>query len=368
MAGGFSNIFGYLNDSWTWDGTDWKLVASNTVEVDMRMKPDGTWNFTTINIPSSITVTFKNPGPTPVKWLATGNVNIAGTLNLNGKSTSTVQPGGEALGGPGGYAGGLGAVRFNVSGNYAGTPGAGPGGGLPGVTASQTGQPGTNTGNIYNQPLVGGSGGGGGASNADTDGGGGGGGGGAILIASSGDISIAGSITASGGSGNNYGAGIGGNGAGGTIRIVGDRVTGNGTISTGATGRVRLEAYYRNFIGGITGQAAQSAPVAPPAQVANGALNVTSVAGNNVAQPPTGNTNTPDVVFTAPGAVTITVTANGIPDGTPVKLRITLTGATINLPATGAPAVVLANGTAQFSATVPAGVGTIQATAEYTVP
>jgi hypothetical protein len=134
------------------------------------------------------------------------------------------------------------------------------------------------------------------------------------------------------------------------------------------TGRVRLEAYYRNFIGGITGQSAQSAPVAPPAQVANGILNVTSVAGNNVAQPPTGNINTPDVVFNAPGAVTITVTGSGIPDGTSVKLRITMTGATINLPANGNPAVVLTGGTAQFTANVPAGVGTIQATAEYTVP
>ena len=186
MAGGYINNVGSLNDSWTWNGTDWKLVASNTVEVDMRTKPDGTWNFTTINIPSSITVTFKNPGPTPVKWLATGNVNIAGTLNLNGANGSyPVQPGGEALGGPSGYPGGLGAVRFNVSGNYAGSPGAGPGGGLPGIAQSENGQPGTNTSNIYGQPLVGGSGGGGGASNSGSDGGSGGGGGGAILIASS---------------------------------------------------------------------------------------------------------------------------------------------------------------------------------------
>ena len=73
------------------------------------------------------------------------------------------------------------------------------------------------------------------------------------------------------------------------------------------------------------------------------------------------------MVFTQPGQITVTVTATGIPNGTPVRLRITTSGGVIALPATGAPVVTLSGGTATFTATVPAGTGTIQGFADYTV-
>lgn len=370
LYGGYNNSLGYLNDTWLWDGTKWQATGG-TVQIDMNDKPNGVWNYTMINIPTGATVTFKNANSTPVRWLATGKVSIGGTVNLDGANgNGTPLPGNEAKGGPGGFPGGLGGIKASQSGRFSSSPGGGPGGGAGATDVPNSpGSDGVNTGNIYAQPLIGGSGGSGGGSNNGNDGGNGGGGGGALLISSSDEINVTGSLFARGGSGGNNGAANGGAGAGGTIRLVAGRVIGNGRIDAGTTGRARIEAYDRNFIGGIFGQSAQSAPVAAPAAVANGIINVTSVAGSNVLQPPTGNTGSPDVTFTAPGAVTVTVTATGLPDGTPVNLRITTQGAAaINLPATGDPTVVLQGGVATFTATVPAGVGTIQATAVYTVP
>src|SRR5262249_26894084 len=146
--------------------------------IDMSAKPDGIWHYTTIDIPAGVTVSFKpNPANTPVVWLATGPVRIAGTINLDALSASgNVDPGNEAPGGPGGGAGGLGGRQFDVSGSFAGTPGEGPGGGLPGTSQSQAGggggygTPGAGAlggpayGNRLVRPLLGGSGGGGSAS------------------------------------------------------------------------------------------------------------------------------------------------------------------------------------------------------------
>ena len=108
--------------------------------IDLSAKPDGIWNYTTIDIPAGTKVSFKsNPNNTPVIWLATGSVRIAGEINLDGAFSSSVDPSTEAPGGPGGGAGGLGGRRFDVSASFAGTPGEGPGGGLPGTTQSQAG-------------------------------------------------------------------------------------------------------------------------------------------------------------------------------------------------------------------------------------
>jgi hypothetical protein len=91
------------------------------------------------------------------------------------------------------------------------------------------------------------------------------------------------------------------------------------------------------------------------------------VKGVNVVQPPTGSFQSPDVVFSEPGPVTITVTAANIPDGTPVTARIVTASNTINLPAAADPPVTLAAGTANFTTTVPAGHGTIQAFATFNI-
>ena len=192
----------------------------------------GTFNFTTITIASGTTVKFaRNAKNTPVTLLASGDVTIAGTIDLNGSAgaayqttTATYSTGGK--GGPGGYDGGSGETRAAFT-TGAGN-GVGPGGGkgaaasqYPAGYACQGGgagylvaggngytytQCGTNYdgaggaayGNGANLPLLGGSGGGGGAIAGMT---GGGAGGGAILIATSGTLTLTGTIRANGGAG-----------------------------------------------------------------------------------------------------------------------------------------------------------------------
>jgi len=92
---------------------------------------------------------------------------------------------------------------------------------------------------------------------------------------------------------------------------------------------------------------------------------VTNVAGANVAQPPNGSFDSPDVIFTEAGPITITVTTTNVPDGTPVTARVTTSSSTIDLPEAGT--VTITGGTADFSTTVPAGFGTIQAFVTYDV-
>lgn len=365
-------------DTWEYKNNDWTYRSGRYYEFDMSSRANGIWNFTTISIPNNAEVTFKkNASNTPVVWLASGQVRIDGVLFLDGE-TSGGNAGADnyAQGGPGGFAGGLGGIRFDVSGSYAGTPGQGPGGGLPGVNASQAGGNGTFR-NVYGNtlllPLVGGSGGGGGASSASANGGHGSGGGGAILIASSRDIEINGLITAESGGLTHGGATWGGYGSGGAIKLMADRVVGSGYARTrnGAnatddrSGRIRIEAFFRPFAARTSPPPSATAPIEAPNFGDMPTLSVLSVAGANVAQPPTGNLQTPDVVFTAAGQVTITVVGTNVPVGTPVTLRITTSGEIINLPGEGTPVLMGANNQAVFQATVPAGIGTIQAFTEF---
>jgi len=78
--------------------------ATNTV---VTLPADGILNYTTVTIPVGVTVTFQpNAANTPVIMLATGNVLIAGVVNLDGVAGTgygvNVPPGGA--GGPGGFA------------------------------------------------------------------------------------------------------------------------------------------------------------------------------------------------------------------------------------------------------------------------
>lgn len=375
---GTSNQTNY--DTWAYKDSAWSFQSGRLYYFDMTEKADGIWNFTTIDVPSSAEVRFtKNAANTPVVWLATGNVTIDGRLRLDGEN-SKANDGADnyALGGPGGAAGGLGAIRFDVSGNYAGTPGQGAGGGAPGVTESQYGVDGMfrNTyGNTLLLPLTGGSGGGGGASNSSRNGGHGAGGGGAILIASDLDIDVNGIINADGG---NYlwsGTSYGGRGSGGAIKLMADRVTGSGSLwarggrsrTDDTAGRIRIEAFFRPLAANASPPSSATAPIATPDFGDLPSLVVLSVAGENVATPPTGNLQTPDVVFTAAGTVSIVVDSENIPEGTPVTLRITTSGEIITLPAPEAEDITIgADGTATFEADVPAGLGTVQAFSEFT--
>jgi len=353
-----------------WDGTMWKFFEGYFYRIDMRSRPTGLWNYTTIDITSNMNVEFKkNTANTPVQWLASGNVTINGSVSLDGGDAWTKQETGfEAEGGPGGFEGGLGGIRFDESGSYAGTPGQGPGGGLPGVTRNQYGDDATfngTYGSVFLQPLIGGSGGGGSASDNVYNAQNGGGGGGAILISSSRDITVDGSIYAREGSGS---VSRGGDGSGGAIRLVADRVLGSGTVDAD-NGRIRMEGYIRTLASQAQASGESFTAPTPTLMIGGGtpALTITNVAGTGVAQPPTGNLSNPDVVFSETGDVTITVTAQNVPNGTPIKLRITSNEAVINLPENGDPNVTLSGGTAIFTKTIPAGHGTIQAFAEFTI-
>ena len=345
LFGGYDTIRnGRSAATWLWGGADWSLSSDDRPVFDMTEKADGIWNFTTITVPSDVTVTFiKNANNTPVRWLASGNVTINGTLELNGERgrSGVPSPGNEALGGPGGFAGGLGGFDSNSTGGiFEGSAGQGPGGGTAGETQSQRGNHATYAGtygNDFIQPLLGGSGGGGGASSPGRDGGNGGGGGGAILVSSSKDITINGIIRANGGAdwGN---ASSGGYGSGGAIRLIGDRILGDGELqATGnnGDGRIRLEAFFPSFSGTVNPRPARSGPVATQAFDNLSSLRVTSVAGENVLQPPSGSSVNPDVIFSAAGEVTVVVSSTGIPVGTPIRLRITSGSTLINLPVEG---------------------------------
>lgn len=378
---------GYVNDNASqtavYDSSSpgWSVLENNTITIDLSQKADGVFNYQEIFVGTAVTVNFTpNSGNTPVTWLATDLVTIDGTVSVNGQNAgNNNNPGFEAQGGPGGYAGGLGGIRFDISSTFAGQPGSGPGGGLPGTGSGAAGEHGRHRGvygNAFLQPLQGGSGGGGGASDEDTNGGNGGGGGGAILVSSSRDIVVDGSVHANGGSRMTVGggAGHGGHGSGGGIRLVADRVLGNGNLlarnggNTGDEpfgGRIRVEGYFRPLAPNSSPTASASAPTQDLNLGGTPQLLITSVAGNNVQQPPTGSLSNPDVVFTSSGDITITVTAQNIPDGTPVTLRITASGEVIQLPGAGNTAT-LSGGTVDFVATVPAGLGNIQAFAEFT--
>ncbi len=204
------------------------------------------------------------------------------------------------------------------------------------------------------------------------------GGGGALLIAESRDITISRVIFANGGGGSDRL----GTGAGGAIRLVANRITlerGGVLLAVGderdsgktSYGRISLEAYQRLLSGTVDPMDAQhtflSAPI-PNIAGGEGRLIIESVAGLNVQQPPRGELSNPDVTFTAAGDVTVSVRATHVPDGTPVKLRLTMLGEAINKPAAGEPDVKLVAGKANFRLTVPKGSGTLQATTEFDAP
>ena len=266
--------------------------ASNTT---LALPPSGVFNFTTINIPAGVTVTFtKNAANTPAILLATGAVTINGTVDVSGSAGGSF--GRPGLGGPGGFDGGSGADGITTGvggiglgpggggGAGAGQNGGGGGGYLTAGTAGfgGTGVGGPAYGTLNLRPIVGGSGGGGGGGSVNSFyGGGGGGGGGAIVVASSTSIALGTStgtvaIRANGGTGGSGGLSFteGGGGSGGAIRLIAPTISGVGQLraqggTLGANGRLRLEATTLSFAGSTTPIASQAFP---PARVpGNGA-------------------------------------------------------------------------------------------------
>jgi len=243
------------------DGSDGALVIGTNTVIDLSQATNGVWTspsqkpgfgtydsnqwavvfkYSSVNIAAGATITFSNHiTHAPVVWLVSGNVNISGTINLDGQAGPSdtfnlAEPG------PGGFRGGGGSSLYGFGAGF------GPGGGLGYRGSGYYG--GTQTyGNTQLIPLIGGSGSSGGSGNYGVFGGGAGGG--AILIAASGNITNNGYCHADGGYGWNS-SGVAGSGSGGAIRLVANQIVGNGTCEAigstssgyGDAGRIRLEA------------------------------------------------------------------------------------------------------------------------------
>lgn len=339
-----------------------------TTSQTIPLPPSGIFHFTTVNIPSGITIKFaRNANNTPVIILASGNINIAGTIDLSGSPGSASIFGGPpdsgvGVGGPGGFDGGRGG--FSVEFFRSATSGDGPGGGAGGAGSTvqhQTfgaggsfqssglipvaGKAGIQYGTRSLVPLIGGSGGGGSAGGSGGNGAGGGGGGGALLLASSGTITFGHHTTnmLKSQGGNSAGGGAGG-GAGGAFRIVANTITGrlsinvlggSGTFSAGGNGFFRVEAC--SFIGfeptsllpATTASGEPMLSLSPPSPVflPNApALSITSVAGLAAPATPNGSFHaTPDLIIplAQTNPVTVALQASNVPPGTKATVIVT---------------------------------------------
>jgi hypothetical protein len=345
------------------DGSDGAFSPAANITVDLSQAVNAVWNasnaanagkgvydgtkwavvfkYTNVTIPAGVTVTFKNhPTHAPVVWLVSGNVNIAGAVNLDGKPPAN--NGTPTEPGPGGFRGGVGGGQavpwsggFGPGGgtrNAAGNPGAGS------YTTAGVGSQGWTYGGAGILPLVGGSGGAGDDQLRD-----GGGGGGAILIACANTITVGGSIVARGGS-----AAKGG-GAGGGIRLVADKLAGAGALAatggtadgwSGSVGRIRLEANQSTMTGTAAPQSTVGIPIVgnpdifPPSNAPR--LAVTQIGGVNAPADPKATLASPgqDVAIATTATTTIRIQANNVPVNWLVYVRI--------IPKTGADSYVQA--------------------------
>lgn len=373
-----------------------------TADVTLQVPDSGVFNFTTVSIPSSVTVTFiRNANNTPVTILASGDVTIGGAIDVSGGngSTNITTTGPYSLdgtdrttggpGGPGGFDGGGGG---GITAPFNGVGGDGPGGGGGGqgnssnnprgsggsagyviagadgldLSGAGQGKGGSIYGDITLAHLIGGSGGGGGGSVATFASGSGGGGGGAILIASSGTMNLSGSFNCHGGNGGSSGSGSGdggGGGSGGAIRLIATTLSGNAAFNvlggvgyyygynpsgSGGYGVVRLEAYnFNSFSPSLTGglgaiSTATPGPVTPanPPQ-----LQIVSVAGINAPASPLGSLHAPpDIIVknTVTNPVNVVVKGRNIPTGTIVTVSL--------IPQTGTETTATAGGLTGTSA------------------
>lgn len=363
-----------------------------TANTTLTLPPNGVFNFTTVDIPTGVTVTFtKNSANTPVTMLAAADVSIAGIINLNGSdgipplsSGPIVSPGGA--GGPGGFSGGQGGARGIT--NNAPSGGQGPGGGV-GQSGGTYGAPASFTSLI---PLFGGSGGGGGSGGSTIAGASGGGGGGAIVIASSSKIIVTGSITANGGNGYSQQqfqclSVEAGGGSGGAIRLVAPEISGTGALraipgagadfcSGSSAGRIGLEAFTHGFTGTsdpIFSTAISPGPVtaaSSPALVNLPTLTIRSIGEEASPATPAASYTTADVSLPSgtTNPVPVVLTATNTPVGTvfTVKLIPQFAAPTeYTAPSTG----TFSNSTATVNVSFPQGqVSLINASASFTLP
>lgn len=369
------------------NGSDGAFNPTTSTNINMASHPDGIYQYTSVNIPYGVTVSFTpNSNNTAVIWLVQSNCVISGRIDVSGQNGSS-QYGG--LGGPGGYRGGNGGI-------FSGSAGQGPGGGMLGGYAFSasygdratqcSGQPtnglGAIYGNTYILPLSGGSGGGG-TTNAAY---GGGGGGGAILIAAQ-SISLQspGLNSAIFARGGNAGSGCStdpnpsGAGSGGAIRLVATTLTSSGFLldtgggcagyygcGQGGHGRIRLDVFDNHFAGSTNGVFSSGFQpiIIPPTNLAV-SLTIASVGGAPVTASPSGLLNTPDVIIPGQQAnpVSIVVSCTNIPLNTQIIVDVKPANGPM-ITALGVNSVgTQASSTATILVNIPRGGGTIQAMA-----
>ena len=347
------------NETWPWyaDGSTERL-ASSFYTFDMSGRPDGIWNYTTINIgPNAIVDFINNEANTPLRWLASGDVNIEGTLDLSGKERvePDLFPYAQGLGGtpgPGGYEG----ATSGPIGAALRVPGGGPGGGLfTGANNSVEGDF-TEYSNPWLYPLTGGSGAGSFGNHT-----GGAGAGGAILIASSETINIQGQILAEGQYEFNA------SGSGGAILLRANTIQGNGTVSSD---RIRIEAWNRQLDELTrTAKSAFYSSEGPPLLPTERGLNppklwIDSINGVAVANPRLSSESQLEADAYLPesnGSSTIIVKGTNIPNQAEIFLKISLQDNSILEP----PAAIFSGGQASITVDLPEGFGAIHATAKF---
>ena len=407
--GGAAQAGSFVSGSTGADGS-----FSPTTDITLQLPPSGIFNFTEVNIPAGVTVTFaKNATNTPAVILATGNVVVAGTIDLSGKSATDTRytqannaEGGA--GGPGGYGGG----RGGDAGSGRGGRGMGPGGGGIGSLGCASGYPeggggaghsgsgeasycvrssGVNTnsrqgvgGQGYGSntmlPLVGGSGGGGGGGAGNisgSPGGGGGGGGGALLIAASKGVTLTGRLLAKGGNGAGtvgcsfaatQDSGSGGGGAGGFIRILASSYTGGGNIDVaGGFGGCKTSSYFAGGNGAVGRYSMETLTGGALSFSGLPTLSITKVAGVAVPAAPTGagDVNLP---LTVANPVAVEIAASNIPLAATIKLTMTpvYSGDAVTVDA-AALSGSFENSTSSASISIPNGPSVLMAQVSYTL-
>lgn len=351
------------NNTTAWFADDSiETLAKGEIVFDMNEKPNGLWHYTTIDIGPNVDVTFqRNEENTPVRWLASDDVAIDGNLDLSAKQRTDIVPVDfdledvvGAYGGPGGFDG---AASARTGSDFV-IPGEGPGGGFyDGVFQSSANGEFSSYGNAWLYPTIGGSGG---SSKIVENGGGGGGG--ALLIASNGDLSLNGKITAKPVTYN------GTTGSGGAVLLRANRLMGEGDVDV-ATGRLRLDAWENSLADSITGfdKSAQSGrPLLPTdTNPLIQKLWIDSIDSLPVANPPVSH-DTIDMLDVSPagsGEISIVVKGENIPAGAEVSLFVSLEdGSTLE------PSPVAYDGTqATFSVDLPDGYGAIAAEVSFPV-
>jgi hypothetical protein len=398
------------------DGAFNPSCAPTPCTVTVPLPANGVFNYTTISIPAGVTVKYqRNAANTPVTLLATGNVTIAGAIDISGgaggigPNFTVLMERNGGVGGPGGFDGGSGSTGLvSVAGGAGFGPGAGGGAfnwsvwgggggyGTAGTKAGTGGDGGVTYGAPHLFPLVGGSGGGAQGGNYPwMTGAGGGGGGGAILIATGtsgapATITLTGSISAKGGAaaqGPNTISGVPGSGpgSGGAVRLVAHNVAGNGSIdvmpganiwngSRGGFGRIRLEAISNTATFAFTGSPPPSAiSLAGPTASAlsnQPTLTITSVAGVSAPSTLTGSLGTPDFVLPAgTSSAVVQFSAAYMPLGTTLSVTVKgQQGGILSTATSSGLTGTIASSTASATITVPTNQpAVITASATFTV-